>query len=70
MHLHSVEEVGASSLLSESLGLLDGEGELLGELFIGCIGRKIQSVEAGMAPWKPGLGSCFFYTKQLSATAP
>ena len=47
--------MAAASLLTEALGLLDGERHLLDQLFVALVGRQIQPVEARVRARQPSV---------------
>ena len=60
----------SSLLLAEALGLLDGVGELLGELVVRLVGREVEPVEAGVRARQPRVLPHLLDAEPLRAVAP
>ena len=58
------------SLLTKAFRLLDGQVEFFHQLVVGPVGRKVEAVEAGVAPRQPSLLPHLLYAEALWAVAP
>lgn len=62
--------MSSALFLSKALRFFYGIVELLDQLFVTLVGRKVQPVEARVTARKPGLFANLFDAKQLRTIAP